>query len=105
MSKKSRRREQAARSRVIELRQARERQRQRKYWLAGGLVGLVLLAIIGAGLVDAYIIQPASPVAVVEGQTIRTDLYQKYVRFIRSQAQARYQQLVQQRSQFGEDPS
>ena len=105
MSKKSRRREHAARSRVIELRQARERQRQRKYWLAGGLIGLVLLAIIGAGLVDAYIIQPASPVAVVEGQTIRTDLYQKYVRFIRSQAQARYQQLVQQRSQFGEDPS
>ncbi len=105
MSKKTRRRENAARSRAIELRQARERQRQRKYWLAAGAVGVVLLLIVGAGLVDAYVIQPASPVAVVDGQSIRTDMYQKYVRFIRAQGLARYQQLSQQRAQFGNDPS
>lgn len=105
MSKKSRRRESVARTRIMEARERRARERQRKYWIAAGAVGLVLLLILGAGLVDAWVIQPASPIALVNGKTIRTDTYQKYVRYIRASAIARYNQLVQQRAQFGNDPA
>ncbi|MBI1800637.1 MAG: peptidylprolyl isomerase [Chloroflexi bacterium] len=105
MPKKSRRKDNVARTRVLEAREARERKRQRKYWIGAGLVGFSLLLILAAGLVDTQIVQPASPVAVVDGETIRTDSYQKYVRFIRSQAQARLNQLSQQRQQFGDDPA
>lgn len=105
MSKKSRRKENLGRSRVIEARQTRERQRQRKYWLAAGGVLLVLMVILGAGLVQAFVLEPASPIAVVDGQSIRTDTYQKMVRYVRGTAVSRYQQLVQQRQQFAGDPS
>ena len=98
MSKKSRRKDNLGRSRVLEARAARERERQRKYWLAAGGVGLVLLIIIAVGLFDRWVVQPASPVAVVEGQTIRTDIYQKYVRYVRASSLSRIQQLTQQRA-------
>jgi parvulin-like peptidyl-prolyl isomerase len=105
MSKKSRRKENVGRSRVIEARAARERQRQRKYWLAASGVVFVLLVILGIGLFNQLVREPASPIAVVDGQEIRTDSYQKYVRYVRGTATARYQQLVQQRQQFADDPS
>lgn len=105
MSKKSRRKENLGRSRVLEARAARERERQRKYWLAAGGIGLILLVIIAVGLFDLWVVQPASPVAVVEGQTIRTDTYQKYVRYVRASSLSRIQQLQQQRTQFGDDPA
>jgi peptidyl-prolyl cis-trans isomerase D len=105
MSKKSRRKENPGRSRVIEARRARERERQRKYWLAAGGVLLVLLLILGAGLVQALVLEPASPIALVDGQSIRTDTYQKMVKYVRGTALARYQQLLQQRQQFANDPS
>ena len=105
MSKKSRRRENVGRSRIIEARQAREHERQRKYWIAAGGVLLVLLLILGAGLVKAFVLEPASAIAVVEGQSIRTDTFQKMERYVRGTAVSRYQQLLQQRQQFANDPS
>src|SRR5438309_11125336 len=105
MSKKSRRRENVGRSRIIEARQARERARQRKYWLAAGGVLLVLLVILSAGLVQAFVLEPASPIAVVAGQSVRTDTFQKMERYVRGTALSRYQQLQQQRAQFANDPS
>jgi parvulin-like peptidyl-prolyl isomerase len=89
----------------MEAREARESARQRKYWLVAGGVLLVLLVILGAGLFNMFVLEPASPIALVDGQTIRTDTYQKYVRYVRGTALARYQQLLTQRQQFSSDPS
>ncbi len=105
MAKKSRRKENVGRARIIEARRARERKRQQRYWTAAGIVGLVLLLIFGVGLYDTWVRQPSEPIAVVDGQSIRTDTYQKYVRFIRGQARSRLQQLLAQQQQFGDDPS
>lgn len=105
MSKKSRRRESVGRSRVLEARAARERQRQRKYWLAAAAVGAVLLLILAAGWFDLNVIQPAAPIAVVDGQSVRTDTFQKLARYVRASAYGRLQQLQQQKQQFGDDPT
>jgi hypothetical protein len=105
MSKKSQRKPHSVRQRMLEARRQRDREQQRKYWLAAGAVVGILLLILAAGIIDTQFIRPAQAIAEVDGEKVRTDTYQKYVRFIRGQAMARAQQLQQQKQQFGDDPS
>jgi parvulin-like peptidyl-prolyl isomerase len=105
MSKKSQRKSNTVRERMLEARRHRDRAQQRKYWLAGGMVAGILLLIFVVGIVDTQFIRPAQAIADVDGEKVRTDTYQKYVKFLRGQAVARAQQLQQQKQQFGDDPS
>jgi len=45
------------------------------------VVSVVITAVLGLGLYQEYVARPASPVAVVNGVPIRTDTYQKMVRY------------------------
>ncbi|MBI5879509.1 MAG: peptidylprolyl isomerase [Chloroflexi bacterium] len=105
MTKKSRRKEHAARTLVVEAREARERARQRKYWTAAAIIGAVLGLILIAAVIDRVLVQPGQPVAMVDGRPISTDYFQKYVRLLRAEAQNRYLTAQQQLQQFGDDPT
>src|SRR5512135_288311 len=105
MSKRSRRKENTARSQVLQAREARERQRQRKYWTVAAVFGAVLAVILIAALVDRFVIQPGQPVAVVDGHAVSTAYFQKYVRLLRAEALNRYQTAQQQLQQIGDDPT
>jgi parvulin-like peptidyl-prolyl isomerase len=45
------------------------------------VVSVVIAVVLGLGLYQEYVARPASPVAVVNGVPIRTDTYQKMVRY------------------------
>jgi len=47
------------------------------------VVSVVIAVVLGLGLYQEYVAKPASPVAVVNGVPIRTDAYQKMVRYQR----------------------
>jgi parvulin-like peptidyl-prolyl isomerase len=47
------------------------------------VVSVVIAVVLGLGLYQEYVAKPASPVAVVNGVPIRTDTYQKMVRYRR----------------------
>jgi parvulin-like peptidyl-prolyl isomerase len=47
------------------------------------VVSVVIAVVLGLGLYQEYVAKPASPVAVVNGVPIRTDTYQKMVRYQR----------------------
>lgn len=62
----------------------RRQQQQRRYVLLGLFgVGLLIILVAAYGIVDQLVLQPARPVAIVNGTTIRTDDYQARVRFNR----------------------
>jgi parvulin-like peptidyl-prolyl isomerase len=47
------------------------------------VVSVVIAVVLGLGLYQEYVAKPASPVAVVNGVPVRTDTYQKMVRYRR----------------------
>jgi parvulin-like peptidyl-prolyl isomerase len=47
------------------------------------VVSVVVAVVLGLGLYQEYVAKPASPVAIVDGVPIRTDTYQKRVRYQR----------------------
>jgi len=62
----------------------RRHQQQRRYVLLGLIgVGVLVILVAAYGVVDHLVLQPARPVAVVNGTIIRTDDYQARVRFNR----------------------
>jgi hypothetical protein len=69
-------------------RSRRDKQQQKRILFGIGVVAVLILGIALAGLSDQLIIQPARPVAVVNGVRIRTDEYQTrvlYDRFVLDQ--------------------
>lgn len=64
-------------------RSRRDKQQQKRIFLGIGAVAVLILGIAAAGLSDQLIIQPARPVAVVNGVRIRTDEYQTRVLYDR----------------------
>lgn len=63
---------------------SRKAQREQRMLILGLTIVSVLIAVVlGLGLYQEYVAKPASPVAVVNGVPIRTDTYQKMVRYRR----------------------
>lgn len=63
---------------------SRKAQREQRMLILGLTIVSVLIAVVlGLGLYQEYVAKPASPVAVVNGVPVRTDTYQKMVRYRR----------------------
>jgi len=58
-------------------RRRKDQRQERLVFLGLAIVALVIIGLVGVGLYQEYIAKPASPVATVNGITIRTDDYQK----------------------------
>lgn len=84
-------------------RREREARYQRWLYLGIGIVFALIVAVVGAGLVQHYVILPASPVATVNGTPIRTDTYQRWIQYQRYTLRSNLNQINQQLSQL--DPN
>jgi peptidyl-prolyl cis-trans isomerase D len=73
--------------------------------LATSLVLLIVLAIVGAGLLDQYVLKQREPVAIVGTDKITTHQFQVAVRYRRFQLIGQYNQTLQLGSFLGNDPS
>ncbi len=69
-------RKQIARSR-------KEREQLRLLYMGLGLAGALILIVLAFGLLQAYVLEPNSPVAIVEGEEITTGDYRSRVRYER----------------------
>lgn len=68
-----------------EIRLSKKAQRQKQMILIGvAVVGFMVIALLAFGFYQEYVAKPAEPVAVVGKVPIRTDAYQKIVRYYRS---------------------
>lgn len=102
MSKKGRTKTPIVNRRALSRRE-REQRYERRLYLAAGVVVALILGVIGYGLVQHFVVAPAAPVATVNGVPIRTDTYQRYVRYQRYQLNNYLLQVDQQLAQF--DPT
>ncbi len=83
----------------------REREERYRRWLyiGAGIFAAVIIGIVGYALVQLLMIRPAVPVATVNGVQIRTDTYQRWVRYRRYQLNSYLTQIDDQLSQL--DPT
>ena len=84
-------------------RRDRERRLERIILIGVVIVLASITALLGFGYYQEYVAKPASPVAVVNGVSIRTDAYQRMVRYNRYLLQAYISSL--QAQQRGLDPT
>lgn len=84
-------RKQVARSR-------KEREQVRRVYLGLGLVAALIVIVLAIGLVQTYVLEPRSPVAVVNDQEITTGDYRTRVQYERFLLEDRYFQILQQQS-------
>jgi parvulin-like peptidyl-prolyl isomerase len=61
----------------------REQEQLRIIYWALALVGVLVLIVLGVGLVQTYILEPRSPVAIINGEELTTQAYQDRVRYER----------------------
>ena len=81
MAKKAKKRAGLTRKQMARSKRAR---RERRMIIIGlTAVSVAVAVVLGLGLYHEYVAKPASPVAVVNGVPIRTDTYQKMVRYRR----------------------
>jgi len=79
---------------------------QRRWVVLGtSLILFIVLAIVGAGLLDQYVFKLRQPVAIVDGEKITTHQFQVAVRYRRFQLIGQYNQTLQLASFLGDDPS
>jgi len=81
MAKRTPKREGLTRKQIARSRKAQRERRLLIIGLTG--VAVVIAVVLGLGLYQDYVAKPASPIAVVKGVSIRTDTYQKMVRYRR----------------------
>ena len=87
-----------------ELRLGKKAQRQKRMILVGAaIVAVVVVALFTFGAYQEYIAKPRAPVAMVGKALIRSDIYQKMVRYYRSNL--RNQLAVLQEQLAGLDPN
>ncbi|MCX6024761.1 MAG: peptidylprolyl isomerase [Chloroflexi bacterium] len=73
--------------------------------LVTSLILFIVLAIVGAGLLDQFVLKQRQPVAIVGGEKITTHQFQVAVRYKRFQLIGQYNQTLQFASFLGGDPS
>ncbi len=64
-------------------RHEREARFRRALYIGAGVFAALILGVLAFGLYQTYVVEPASPVATVNGVTIRTDTYQRWVQYRR----------------------
>ena len=69
------------------------------------LILFIVLAIVGAGLLDQYVLKQRQPVAIVGGEKVTTHQFQVAARYRRFQLIGQYNQTLQFASFLGGDPS
>lgn len=94
MSKKAQTSREPTRRQVA--RSRKEREQLRLIYMGLGGVGILVLLVLAFGLIQSYVIEPNSPVAVVNGQEIITRDYRQRVRYERFLLDNQYQQILQQ---------
>jgi parvulin-like peptidyl-prolyl isomerase len=77
-------------------RSKKEQEQLRIIYMGLGLVGLLIVAVLGFGLLQTYVFEPNSPVATVNGAEIRTGDYQKRVKYERFLLDSQLNQIQQQ---------
>jgi peptidyl-prolyl cis-trans isomerase D len=90
-------------TRKQESRAHRDRQLRRYIRIAAAVVAVLVVGVIAFGLVDQLVLQPARPVATVNGVKITTSDFEKQVRYSRLQLIQQYWQLKQYAQFFGAD--
>jgi len=90
-------------SRKQHARSLREKKQRQKVIIGMAIVGGLLIAVLGAGLMQEFVLKGASPVAIVQGQPIRTDTYQHRVQYQRYRLRSYISQLTRQLGQL--DPT
>ena len=90
-----------------EIRLGKKARRQRQMILIGvTIVTVVVIALLAFGLYQEYVVKPSEPVAIVGDVPIRTDAYQKMVRYYRSNLKNQLAMLQEELSRLDEnDPS
>jgi parvulin-like peptidyl-prolyl isomerase len=68
-----------------------------------GIVAVAIVGLLAAALIQEYVAKPRTPVAVVNGTRIRTDEFQKRVRFEHDSLQRQLNQWLQLQYQYGSD--
>lgn len=101
MAKRKEKRKEPTRKEVV--RSRRVRAQQRRLYIGLLAVSLALVIVLGAGIIDTALIQPNSPVAVVEGTTISTKQFQRRFRYEQVQLQNQLVQLQQFEAQLNPD--
>ena len=88
-------------TRKQESRAHRDRQLRLYIRIGAGTVAVLVLGVIAFGLIDQYVLQPARPVATVNGVKISTSDFEKQVRYDRTQLIQQYWQYQQYAQFFG----
>ncbi|MBI5051820.1 MAG: peptidylprolyl isomerase [Chloroflexi bacterium] len=83
-----------------------QREANLRRWVIGVSLGIVALivAVIGYGIADQYVIQPGQPVAKVGSSEVSTGTFQKAVKYQRYVLIQEYFQVAQIAQFFGNDP-
>lgn len=74
----------------------REKERLRLIYMGLGGVAALVLIVLAFGLIQTYVLEPNSPVSVVNGTTITTRDYQNRVQYERFLLEDRYQEILKQ---------
>ncbi len=79
-------------------------QRQERMIIIGmAIVALAVIAVLGFGFYQEYVVKPVSPVAIVNGAPIRLDYYQKMVRYRRYNIRSEIDRLIDKQAQLNPD--
>jgi parvulin-like peptidyl-prolyl isomerase len=76
----------------------REQEQLRMIYLALGLVAILIIIVLTIGLVQTYVIEPNSPVAIVAGKEISTGAYRDRALYERFLLEEQIQQIIQQQA-------
>lgn len=74
----------------------REKERLRLIYMGLGGVAALVLIVLAFGLFQTYVLEPNSPVSIVDGTTITTRDYQARVQYERFLLEDQYQELLKQ---------
>ena len=99
-------REQAASARQTKKQIAlgrRQARQNRIIWLSVGLLAVVIIAVLAAGIVREVLIRPGTAVATVDGEKVRLDDYEALLRLYRYNMHQRIDDLAYNLQQFEPD--
>src|SRR5574342_707484 len=82
----------------------RERRQRRDILIAAGVVAVLVVGVILAGVIDLNLLRPRQPVARVDTVTVSKREFVKAAKFQRYQLIQQYLQLYQTQQYFGSDP-